>query len=76
MSTLAAWCEDGGTPYSSVPVGTIKKHATGNGSASKKAVMAAMVERFGIIPDDDNHADALAINSYALNILHGRQIVG
>jgi hypothetical protein len=60
LGTLTAWCEAGSVPYSGVPVGTIKKHATGKGNAKKDAVIAAMRER-GHTPADNNEADALAL---------------
>ena len=34
MAHLTAWCEHHQIPYQGVPVGTIKKHATGKGNAS------------------------------------------
>lgn len=71
MNMLMAWCEEHGAKYSSVPVGTIKKAATGKGNASKKDMIVAAVYRYGIIPDDDNHADALGILTYAEVVLHG-----
>jgi hypothetical protein len=48
-----------------VPVGTIKRHATGNGNANKQAVIAA-VRALGFDPADDNEADALALLHWAL----------
>lgn len=43
-------------------IGTIKKHATGHGDASKAAMMAAAAQRWpGLKIIDDNHADALWI---------------
>jgi Holliday junction resolvasome RuvABC endonuclease subunit len=60
LATLTAWCEHHGIPYSGVPVGTIKKHATGKGNANKDAMIAAAVAR-GFAPVDDNEADALAL---------------
>lgn len=66
MATLTAWAEMRGIPYQGVPVGTIKKHATGKGNASKEAMIAAMRER-GHDPVDDNEADALAIMHYVLD---------
>jgi Holliday junction resolvasome RuvABC endonuclease subunit len=51
-----------------LPVGTIKRHATGNGNASKEAVIAA-VRSLGFDPADDNEADALALLDGALK--HG-----
>ena len=41
LATLTAWCEHQRIPYQGVPVGTIKKHATGKGNANKAAVIAA-----------------------------------
>jgi len=65
LATLTAWCEHRQIPYQGVPVGTIKKHATGRGNASKDEVIAAMRAR-GFDPADDNEADALALLDYAL----------
>lgn len=64
MATLTAWCEKNGVPYQGVPVGTIKKHATTKGNASKDAMIAAARAR-GFNPVDDNEADALAILHWA-----------
>ena len=41
MATLTAWAELRGVPYEGVPVGTIKRHATGKGNAGKAAMIAA-----------------------------------
>lgn len=60
LATLTAWCEHHAVPYSGIPVGTIKKHATGKGNANKDAMIAAAVAR-GFTPCDDNEADALAL---------------
>ena len=65
LATLTAWCEHHGIPYQGVPVGTIKKHATGKGNASKDEMMAAMRAR-GYLPADDNEADALALLHWAI----------
>ncbi|WP_245561360.1 hypothetical protein [Erythrobacter cryptus] len=65
MATLTAWCEREGIPYQGVPVGTIKRFATGKGNAGKAAVMAAVRAR-GFSPADDNEADAIAILLWAL----------
>ena len=45
MAHLTAWCEHHQIPYQGVPVGTIKKHATGKGNAGKAAMLAAMQAR-------------------------------
>ena len=49
-----------------MPVGTIKRHATGKGNASKAEVIESM-RRKGHNPADDNAADALAILHWALD---------
>jgi Holliday junction resolvasome RuvABC endonuclease subunit len=70
LATLASWCEEHGIPYEGVPVGTIKRHVTGKGNASKQAVIAAIKAR-GFNPVDDNEADALAILLWALETRGG-----
>ena len=65
LATLTAWCEHHQIPYQGVPVGTIKKHATGKGNASKDEMIAAIIKR-GFTPSDDNEADALALLHWAL----------
>jgi hypothetical protein len=65
MATLTAWAEFRGVPYQGVPVGTIKRHATGKGNAAKGATIAAARAR-GFSPADDNEADAIAILLWAL----------
>jgi len=65
MATLTAWAELRGVPYEGVPVGTIKRHATGKGNANKDAMIAAAVAR-GYRPTDDNEADALALLHWAM----------
>jgi Holliday junction resolvasome RuvABC endonuclease subunit len=65
MATLTAWCESRNIPYQGVPVGTIKKHATGKGNASKEQILAAM-QALGHPVTDDNEADALALLHWAI----------
>jgi Holliday junction resolvasome RuvABC endonuclease subunit len=60
MGQLMAWCEHHQIPYQGVPVGTIKKHATGKGNASKDEMVASVRAR-GHNPADDNEADAIAL---------------
>ena len=60
MAHLTAWCEHHQIPYQGVPVGTIKKHATGKGNAGKAEMISAM-RALGHQPEDDNEADALAL---------------
>lgn len=66
MATLTSWCEHHGIPYQGVPVGTIKKHATGKGNAAKEDVIAAMRAQ-GHAVAEDNEADALALLHWAMD---------
>jgi Holliday junction resolvasome RuvABC endonuclease subunit len=70
LATLTAWAELRGVPYQGVPVGTVKKHATGLGNAGKPAMIAAVRAR-GFRPSDDNEADALAILLWAIETRGG-----
>jgi len=65
LATLTAWAETAGIAYQGVPVGTIKRHATGKGNADKAAMIAAARTR-GFSPADDNEADAIAILHWAI----------
>ena len=65
LATLTAWCEHHEIPYQGVPVGTIKRHATGRGNAGKHEVITAM-RALGHAVTDDNEADALAILHWAV----------
>ena len=65
LATLSAWCEERRLAYQGVPVGTIKRFATGKGNADKPAMIAAVRAR-GFDPADDNEADAIAILLWAL----------
>lgn len=59
-------------PYQGVPVGTIKKTATGKGNASKDAMIQAARKKW---PDvqvfDDNQADALWIAECGVQMVGG-----
>jgi hypothetical protein len=65
LAVLTSWCEHHRIAYQGVPVGTIKKHATGKGNADKDAMIEAMRAR-GFAPVDDNEADALALLHWAI----------
>lgn len=60
LAVLTAFCEENKIPYSGIPVGTIKKHATGKGNAGKELMIEAARKR-GANPADDNEADAICI---------------
>lgn len=59
VATIQTLLEEHGIPYMAIPVGTIKKHATGNGSASKAAMISAANERWHTRVSTDDEADAL-----------------
>ena len=65
LAHLTAWAEMNKVPYEGVPVGTIKRHITGKGNATKEEVIAA-VRAKGFSPVDDNDADALALLDWAI----------
>ena len=67
MGQLTAWCEHHQIPYQGIPVGTIKKHVTGKGNASKDEMVAAVRAR-GHHPADDNEADAIALLHLAIDM--------
>ena len=70
MASLTSWGELRGIPYEGVPVGTIKRHATGKGNAPKQAMIDAARAK-GFSPADDNEADAIAILLWALDARGG-----
>jgi len=62
LSHLTAFCDSHNPqiPYEGLSVGTIKKRATGNGGATKEMMIDACA-KLGVVPQDDNEADALWI---------------
>ena len=70
LAVLTSWGELRGVPYQGVPVGRIKRHATGKGNANKEAMVAAARAR-GFSPADDNEADAIALLLWALETKGG-----
>ena len=74
MSHLTAWCEQHSVPYAGVPVGTIKKHATGKGNASKDMMIAA-ARGAGSSTSNDNEADAICLLRWALDPAAGGRMV-
>lgn len=65
VATIVAWCDNRGISYAGVPVGTIKKFATGHGNASKP-MMVEFARSKGIEVKDHNQADALALLFWAV----------
>lgn len=67
MGVLMEECEKRNIAYSGVPVGTIKRHATGKGNAKKDQMIAAAQRLYpGVDIIDDNHADALCLLHYEM----------
>lgn len=60
LSHLTAFCDsqDPQIPYEGIGVAAIKQRATGNGAAKKEMMVDACCGKLGIIPSDDNEADA------------------
>ena len=59
-------------PIYPIPVGTIKKWATGKGNSNKKVMMQTCEIRLGIKPRDDNEADALWLLDYIIKTHGGK----
>ncbi len=55
------YAAESGADVATYHTGTIKKFLTGGGKASKEDMMLAITSRTGIVPKDDNEADAIAI---------------
>lgn len=59
IAVVTSWCEENKIPYTGIPVGTVKKIATGKGNANKEQMLAAAAAKW---PShqfvDDNEADA------------------
>ena len=72
MAVLTAWCLEHQIDYEGVSVGTIKKHVTGRGNASKQQMIDA-VKQLGHQPRDDNEADAISIAYWAIDNRLGEQ---
>jgi hypothetical protein len=68
LATLTAWCEHHKIPHSGVSIGTIKRHATGKGNASKDQMLAAM-RAAGLAPVDATDADDLAERLHPRDVL-------
>lgn len=72
-SHLLAFCDTHGIPYTSIPVGTVKKKGTGKGNCGKEEMIASAQKAFPHMefgPDDDNKADALWILASGLEELN------
>ncbi len=67
VATLTSWAEINAIQYAAIPVGSIKKTATGKGNAGKDLMLSSAIERW---PDQEiethDQADALWILETAL----------
>jgi Holliday junction resolvasome RuvABC endonuclease subunit len=61
VATLQVWCESVGIEYTAIPVGQIKRTATGKGNANKQMMIDAAEANWSLDGIDDNEADALWI---------------
>lgn len=62
---LKSVLDDESIEYKAYSATEIKKHATGKGNAGKPQMIQACIEKLGINPVDDNHADACWIHDLA-----------
>ena len=82
-AALVTWAEELDIPTEAVPVGTLKKYATGSGNANKVAMIEACNEQMGtdFVPDTyestgcDNIADAMflckmGVHNYSQGLNH------
>ena len=68
LGVLSEFCEGHSIPYRGLPVGSIKKHATGVGNAGKPMMLARACTEFGHIESEDA-ADALWVLSLGMKEL-------
>ena len=62
VAVISSVCEERCVPYMAIPVGTVKKTATGRGNADKLAMIEAAMGKWALATiTDDNEADALWI---------------
>lgn len=61
LAVLRMTCQEKGVKLVPIGVGTVKKHATGKGNASKQMMLEAAKKYFGYEGKNDNIADALWI---------------
>lgn len=65
LGVLTSWCEDREIPYQGIPVGTIKRQATGRGNVDKDQMIAA-ANKAGIVTTSSDEADAYWILVHVL----------
>jgi Holliday junction resolvasome RuvABC endonuclease subunit len=57
-ATMATWCEAKGIPSTGIPIGTIKKRATGKGNANKVDIITACNKEFGMNFETDGYENS------------------
>ena len=63
------FCKENNIPYRAYSAKEIKKFITGNGNASKQAVIDAVNKKYNLSIADDNEADAIALYHLAVEDL-------
>jgi crossover junction endodeoxyribonuclease RuvC len=58
VASIVTVCEERRVPYSAVPVGTVKRTATGRGNATKIEMTEAFIACTGLEPESDDESDA------------------
>lgn len=56
-----------GAEYACCHTQALKLYATGNGNAPKEQMIEVAAKRWGVVPEDDNHADAMCLMAWALD---------
>ena len=71
--TLCTWCEENGIPSVGIPIGAIKKRATGKGNANKVDIITACNKEFGFSFDpegyDSSGVDNIADSVFVCSLL-------
>jgi Holliday junction resolvasome RuvABC endonuclease subunit len=73
VAAIQAWCEIVGIEYTAIPVGQIKRTATGKGNANKQMMIDAAEANWSLDGIDDNEADALWIAEHVRQELEAGQ---
>ena len=69
LSHLQVWCVTNDVQFTGIPVGTIKKFATGKGNAGKPLMVKAACKLSGRDITSDDEADAICLLNYYIKEL-------
>ena len=61
IAVIQSVCEEQSVPYMGIPVGTVKRCATGKGNASKDQMIAAANKRWNMGTTSHDEADAMGV---------------